>query len=139
MGQEPARRATPGPTRPASTPEIGDGTALSTPAVDRDRAACQEPYAGQWPESSGHLNHDQSVFPGPGRLTSAARRPGATSPSATASIGAPRGELEAIYSTRLRRLPGLRLSGLRLSAGPEELRCKDDAMVYGVYELPITW
>ncbi|MEU7481174.1 cytochrome P450 [Lentzea sp. NPDC042327] len=41
-------------------------------------------------------------------------------------------ELEIVYSTLLRRVPGL-----RLAAPLEELRFKDDAIVYGVYELPV--
>lgn len=45
-----------------------------------------------------------------------------------------RAELEIVYSTLLRRIPGL-----RLAVPAEELRYKDDAMVYGVYELPVTW
>lgn len=43
-------------------------------------------------------------------------------------------ELEVVYGTLLRRIPGL-----RLATPLEKLRFKDDAMVYGVYELPVAW
>ncbi|ALO91610.1 Cytochrome P450 hydroxylase [Streptomyces hygroscopicus subsp. limoneus] len=84
-------------------------------------------------------NHDESVFPDPGTLD--IRREEARSHLAFGHgihqcIGAnlARVELETVYGTLLRRVPGL-----RLAAEPEELRFKDDAMVYGVYELPVTW
>ncbi|MGW3465893.1 cytochrome P450, partial [Streptomyces olivaceoviridis] len=43
-------------------------------------------------------------------------------------------ELDVVYSTLLRRVPTL-----RLAAPVEELGFKDDAIVYGLYELPVTW
>ncbi|MYW21384.1 cytochrome P450, partial [Streptomyces sp. SID2955] len=80
-----------------------------------------------------------SVFPDPGTLD--IRRKEARSHLAFGygihqCIGAnlARAELEAVYGTLLRRVPGL-----RLAVAPQELRFKDDAMVYGVYELPVTW
>ncbi|WP_055696454.1 cytochrome P450 [Streptomyces silaceus] len=84
-------------------------------------------------------NHDESVFPDPGTLD--IRRKEARSHLAFGygihqCIGAnlARAELEIVYGTLLRRIPGL-----RLAASVDELRFKDDAMVYGVYELPVTW
>ncbi|MEU3416299.1 MULTISPECIES: cytochrome P450 [unclassified Streptomyces] len=84
-------------------------------------------------------NHDESVFPDPDTLD--IRRAEARSHLAFGygvhqCIGAnlARVELEAVYGTLLRRVPGL-----RLDADVAELRFKDDAMVYGVYELPVTW
>ncbi|MFF9581391.1 cytochrome P450 [Streptomyces achromogenes] len=84
-------------------------------------------------------NHDESVFPDPGALDirrKEARAHLAFGYGVHQCIGAnlARVELEAVYGTLLRRVPGL-----RLAAEPEELRFKDDAMVYGVYELPVTW
>ncbi|HVW44660.1 MAG TPA: cytochrome P450 [Amycolatopsis sp.] len=43
-------------------------------------------------------------------------------------------ELEIVFNTLFRRIPGL-----RLAAPVEELPFKDDAAVYGLYELPVTW
>ncbi|GAA2231557.1 cytochrome P450 [Streptomyces nogalater] len=84
-------------------------------------------------------NHDESVFPDPGTLDihrEEARAHLAFGYGVHQCIGAnlARAELEAVYGTLLRRVPGL-----RLAAEPGELRFKDDAMVYGVYELPVTW
>jgi cytochrome P450 len=45
-----------------------------------------------------------------------------------------RAELEIVYGTLFRRIPGLRLA---VPAG--ELPVKDDAFVYGLHELPVTW
>jgi cytochrome P450 len=43
-------------------------------------------------------------------------------------------ELEIVYGTLFRRIPGLRL------AEPlDQLQFKDDAIVYGMYALPVTW
>ena len=43
-------------------------------------------------------------------------------------------ELQVVYSTLYRRLPTL-----RLAAKLEEIPFKHDGLVYGVYELPVTW
>jgi cytochrome P450 len=43
-------------------------------------------------------------------------------------------ELQIVFDTLFARIPGL-----RLAAGPDELPFKDDAAVYGMYELPVTW
>ncbi|MGG7575121.1 cytochrome P450 [Streptomyces sirii] len=43
-------------------------------------------------------------------------------------------ELEIVYDTLLRRIPGLR------PAGPvEALPLKNDAAIFGLHELPVTW
>lgn len=43
-------------------------------------------------------------------------------------------ELQIVFDTLFRRVPGL-----RLATPAEDLPFKDDAAVYGVYELPVTW
>jgi cytochrome P450 len=43
-------------------------------------------------------------------------------------------ELQVVYSTLYRRLPDL-----RLAVGLDEVKYKHDGLVYGVYELPVTW
>ncbi|TNC21680.1 cytochrome P450 [Amycolatopsis alkalitolerans] len=43
-------------------------------------------------------------------------------------------ELQIVFDTLFRRVPGL-----RLAAPSGELPYKDDATVYGLYELPVTW
>jgi cytochrome P450 len=43
-------------------------------------------------------------------------------------------ELEIVFETLFRRVPGL-----RLAVPAEELSFKDDATVYGMHELPVTW
>ena len=43
-------------------------------------------------------------------------------------------ELQVVYGTLYRRLPEL-----RLAVGFDELNFKNDGLVYGVYELPVTW
>ncbi|MFE5868514.1 cytochrome P450 [Streptomyces roseifaciens] len=84
-------------------------------------------------------DHDESVFPDPDTLNihrEEARSHLAFGYGIHQCIGAnlARVELEVVYGTLFRRIPGL-----RLAAPLEELRFKDDAMVYGVYELPVTW
>lgn len=43
-------------------------------------------------------------------------------------------ELELVFTTLFRRIPGL-----RLAKPVDELPYKEDATIYGVYELPVTW
>ncbi|MEU6349020.1 cytochrome P450 [Streptomyces sp. NPDC047072] len=43
-------------------------------------------------------------------------------------------ELQVVYGTLLRRVPTL-----RLATGLDKIPFKDDGIVYGVYELPVTW
>ncbi|MGW2368051.1 cytochrome P450 [Streptomyces sp. NPDC001667] len=84
-------------------------------------------------------DHDESVFPDPDTLDihrEEARSHLAFGYGIHQCIGAnlARLELEIVYGTLFRRIPGL-----RLAAPLDELRFKDDAMVYGVYELPVAW
>jgi cytochrome P450 len=43
-------------------------------------------------------------------------------------------ELQIVFDTLFRRVPGL-----RLAVPVDELPFKDDAAIYGLYELPVTW
>ena len=43
-------------------------------------------------------------------------------------------ELQVAYGTLYRRIPGL-----RLAVGLDQVPFKHDGLVYGVYELPVTW
>jgi hypothetical protein len=43
-------------------------------------------------------------------------------------------ELQVVYGTLYRRIPTL-----RLAVDLDRLSFKDDGVVYGVYELPVTW
>ncbi|MER6546333.1 cytochrome P450 [Streptomyces sp. NPDC001250] len=83
-------------------------------------------------------NHDERVFPDPDRLDvrREARSHLAFGYGVHQCIGQnlARMELDVVYTTLLRRIPTL-----RLAAPVEELRFKDDAIVYGLYELPVTW
>ncbi|CAL9658642.1 MULTISPECIES: cytochrome P450 [Streptomyces] len=83
-------------------------------------------------------NHDARVFPDPDRLDvrREARSQLAFGYGVHQCIGQnlARMELEVVYSALLERIPTL-----RLATPVEELRFKDDAIVYGLYELPVTW
>ncbi|CAL9323960.1 cytochrome P450 [Streptomyces sp. SudanB182_2057] len=83
-------------------------------------------------------NHDPRVFPDPDRLDvrREARSQLAFGYGVHQCIGQnlARMELEVVYSALLERIPTL-----RLATPVEELRFKDDAIVYGLYELPVTW
>jgi hypothetical protein len=43
-------------------------------------------------------------------------------------------ELQVVYSTLYRRVPTL-----ALASGVDQIPFKHDGLVYGVYELPVTW
>ncbi|WP_330172182.1 cytochrome P450 [Streptomyces sp. NBC_01498] len=83
-------------------------------------------------------NHDENVFPDPDTLDVRrdARGHLAFGFGIHQCIGQnlARVELEVVYETLFRRIPGL-----RTAAPVDSLPFKDDAMVYGVYELPVTW
>lgn len=83
-------------------------------------------------------NHDDQVFPDPDRLDvrREARSHLAFGYGVHQCIGQnlARMELDVVYSTLFRRIPTL-----RLAVPVDELRFKDDAIVYGLYELPVTW
>jgi cytochrome P450 len=83
-------------------------------------------------------NHDPAVFPDPGTLDPARR----IRPHVAFGFGAhqclgqslARAELQIVYGTLFRRIPAL-----RLAVPLDELPVKDDAFVYGLHELPVTW
>ncbi|MGK4580173.1 cytochrome P450 [Kitasatospora sp. HPMI-4] len=83
-------------------------------------------------------NHDESVFPDPDTLDihREARSHLAFGYGIHQCIGQnlARIELEIVYDTLFKRIPGL-----KLATPMDELRFKDDAIVYGMYELPVTW
>ncbi|MFI7504996.1 cytochrome P450 [Streptomyces sp. NPDC049687] len=83
-------------------------------------------------------NRDPEVFPDPDRLdiTRDARRHVAFSFGVHQCLGQPlaRMELQVVYGTLYRRIPTLRLAG-----SLDEVRFKDDAFIYGVHSLPVTW
>ncbi len=83
-------------------------------------------------------NRDDRVFEDPDRLdlTRPARHHVAFGFGVHQCLGQPlaRVELQVVYPTLLRRLPTLRL------ARPlEELARREDSIVYGLHELPVTW
>lgn len=83
-------------------------------------------------------NRDETAFPDPDRLdvTRDARRHLAFGFGAHQCLGQAlaRVELQVVYSTLLRRMPNL-----RLAVGREQVPFKNGGLVYGVYELPVTW
>jgi cytochrome P450 len=83
-------------------------------------------------------NRDPSVFPDPDRLdhTRNPRRHVAFGFGVHQRLGQPlaRLELQVVYGTLYRRIPGL-----RLAAPLDSIPFKHDGSVYGVYELPVTW
>jgi cytochrome P450 len=83
-------------------------------------------------------NWEAEHFPEPERLdvTRDARRHMAFGFGIHQCLGQPlaRLELQIAYRTLLRRIPTL-----RLATEIEKLPFKDDGLVYGVYEMPVTW
>lgn len=83
-------------------------------------------------------NRDESVFPGAGELDvhRDARQHVAFGFGVHQCLGQPlaRVELQVVYSTLYRRIPTL-----ALAASLAEIPFKHDGLVYGVYELPVTW
>jgi cytochrome P450 len=83
-------------------------------------------------------NRDEQVFADPDRLDihRDARRHVAFGFGVHQCLGQPlaRVELQVAYGTLYRRIPSLRLAVDR-----EQVPFKDDGLVYGVYELPVTW
>lgn len=83
-------------------------------------------------------NRDPDAFPDPGRLdiTRDARRHVAFGFGVHQCLGQPlaRMELQVVYSTLYRRIPTL-----KLATEPDRVPFKYDGLVYGVYELPVTW
>lgn len=83
-------------------------------------------------------NRDPGAFPDPDRLdvTRDARRHVAFGFGVHQCVGQPlaRVELQVVYSTLYSRIPTL-----ALATGADRLGFKHDGLVYGVYELPVTW
>jgi cytochrome P450 len=83
-------------------------------------------------------NRDPAVFADPDRLdvTRDARRHVAFAfgPHQCLGQNLARVELQVVYSTLYRRIPTL-----RLATSLEQISFKHDALIYGVYELPVTW
>ena len=83
-------------------------------------------------------NRDPGLFADPDRLdlTRDARRHVAFGFGVHQCLGQPlaRMELQVVYGTLYRRIPGL-----RLAAEVSQLPFKGDGFVYGVYELPVAW
>jgi cytochrome P450 len=83
-------------------------------------------------------NRDPEVFADPDRLdiTRDARRHVAFGFGVHQCLGQPlaRMELQVVYGTLYRRIPTL-----RLACPPTDVRFKNDAFIYGVHELPVTW
>jgi cytochrome P450 len=83
-------------------------------------------------------NRDSTVFDQPERLDLRrnARQHVAFGFGAHQCLGQSlaRVELQVVYGTLFRRVPSL-----RLAAETTDIQFKDDAIVYGVYELPVAW
>jgi cytochrome P450 len=83
-------------------------------------------------------NRDPAAFPAPDQIDPARNSRGhvafGSGPHQCLGQNLARAELEIVYGTLFRRIPGLRLA---VPAG--ELPVKDDAFVYGLHELPVTW
>jgi cytochrome P450 len=83
-------------------------------------------------------NRDEAVFADPHRLDvhRDARLHQGFSFGVHQCLGQPlaRVELQVVYGTLYRRIPAL-----RLAVDLEEVAFKHDGLVYGVYELPVTW
>ncbi|MGO4750935.1 cytochrome P450, partial [Streptomyces sp. 2MCAF27] len=87
---------------------------------------------------SNTANWQSDVFPDPDKLDvhRDARRHMAFGFGIHQCLGQPlaRLELQVAYGTLFRRIPTL-----RLATDLEKLPFKEDGVVYGVYELPVTW
>ncbi|QYX76704.1 cytochrome P450 [Streptomyces akebiae] len=83
-------------------------------------------------------NRDPEVFPDPDRLdlTRDARRHVAFGFGVHQCLGQPlaRMELQVVYGTLYKRVPTL-----KLACALEDVRFKNDAFIYGVHELPVSW
>jgi cytochrome P450 len=83
-------------------------------------------------------NRDEEVFANPGLLDvhRDARKHVAFGFGVHQCLGQPlaRVELQVVYGTLYRRIPGL-----RLAVDLDQVPFKHDSLVYGVYELPVTW
>lgn len=88
--------------------------------------------------AGSEANRDETAFPDPDQLdlTRDARRHLAFGFGAHQCLGQSlaRVQLQVVYSTLLRRLPNLRLAVDR-----DQISFKHEGLVYGVWELPVTW
>jgi cytochrome P450 len=94
----------------------GDGIVLAGEAADRDEARFPDPDGLDVTRNArGHLAFGFGVH---------------------ACLGQPlaRVELQVVYGTLYRRIPGL-----RLAVALQQIPFKHDSNIYGVYELPVTW
>jgi cytochrome P450 len=99
------------------TVRAGDGLILATDVANRDAAA--------FPDDPDRLD-----------LHRPARHHVAFGFGVHQCLGQPlaRMELQVVYGTLYRRIPGL-----KLAADLDQIPFKNDAFIYGVYELPVTW
>jgi cytochrome P450 len=83
-------------------------------------------------------NRDPAAFPDPDQIDPVRNTRGHVAfgfgPHQCLGQNLARAELEIVYGTLFRRIPGL-----RLAVPARELPVKDDAFVYGLHELPVTW
>ncbi len=99
-----------------TTVRSGEGVLVSLLAANRDPAAFPEP--GEIDPDRGSQRHVAFGY----------------GPHQCLGQNLARAELEIVYETLFRRVPGL-----RLAIPAEEVPVKNDAMVYGLYELPVKW
>jgi cytochrome P450 len=87
---------------------------------------------------SNAANHDPSVFDAADeiRLDRGARNHVAFGFGIHQCLGQnlARMELQIVFDTLFRRIPTL-----RLAVPAERLAYKDDALIYGIHEVPVTW
>ena len=87
---------------------------------------------------SAAANHDPEVFERPGDLDLTRNARGHVAfgfgPHQCLGQNLARLELQIVFDTLFRRIPGL-----RPAVPVAELPFKDDAAVYGLYEFPVTW
>jgi len=119
---------------------------LTIPQIGRHRVALEDIEIGGATIRAGEsvicpldiANRDPEIFPNPDQLdiNRNPRQHIAFGFGVHQCLGQPlaRLELEIVYSTLYRRIPTL-----RLATDIEQIPFKDEAVVYGVHELPITW
>jgi cytochrome P450 len=108
-------------------------------AVEEVEIDGQTIHAGEGIVLAGEAaNRDEDRFPDPDRLDVRrdARGHLAFGFGVHQCLGQPlaRVELQVVYGTLYRRIPGL-----RLAAALSQIPFKHESNIYGVYELPVTW
>jgi hypothetical protein len=96
--------------------KAGDGVIISHDAADRDPAAFPDPHRL---DIHRRARHHLAFGYGPHQCLGQSLA---------------RVELSVVYGTLYRRIPTL-----ALAVPFEEIEFKEDALIYGVYELPVTW